>query len=85
MKPKNNLLVLAGLCLAFVLSPLTVQAQTTPQPTTTTAYDRGDHDRADYGWIGLLGLLGLGGLMRKKDDDRRYATTESRTDVRGNR
>ncbi len=47
-----------------------------------TADDRGDRDQDhDYGWIGLLGLAGLGGLMRKKHDDR-HDTTGGRTDVR---
>ncbi len=49
---------------------------------TTTADDRGDRDQDhDYGWIGLLGLAGLGGLVRKKHDDR-HDTTGGRTDVR---
>ncbi|MBA3881886.1 MAG: hypothetical protein H0X73_04015 [Chthoniobacterales bacterium] len=82
----NKLRVLAALCVAIVVSPVLALAQSSPggttPPMTTTADDRGDRDQDhDYGWIGLLGLAGLGGLLRKRHDDR-HDTTGGRTDVR---
>ena len=81
MKYKHSLLI-AVLCAATAIAPITSYAQTSPAgaaTTSRTADDRDDDDDTDFGWIGLLGLLGLAGLMRKKNDNHRHDTTVGHT------
>ena len=50
-------------------------AQSAGQDTTQNADRDDDDDSGKLGLVGLLGLLGLLGLRKRRDDDRKYTTT----------